>query len=307
MTCYVTHITQEMCKDATAFIRQANAAYMNQLEHITAHIRENSKTCPIILLSGPSGSGKTTTARILESLLDRQGLETHTLSLDDYFCTLTPAQHALLARGEFDLESPLRVDAPFLNEQLESLIAGRPTRLPRFDFQAHTRRDSEQILTRKPGELIILEGIHALNPSVITIPDTQTVRLYVSVRTRLETPDGARLHPQKIRLLRRMLRDTLFRGRKITDTLGMYPSVQQGEARYIMPYKTRSSFDVDTFIPYECGVYRRHLIGALQSLADHPDIQDLLPALEQLTDVDETLVPPESVIREFIGGSPYHA
>ena len=306
MTCCIDHVNHALRTDAAAFIQQADTAYVDQIRQVAAYIREHHTQRPIILLSGPSGSGKTTTARILEGMLDQQGLETHTLSLDDYFYTLTPEQHALLARGELDLESPLRVDAPFLNAQLESLIAGRPTQLPRFDFQSHTRRDSGQTLTRKPGELIILEGIHALNPAVITIPDTQTVRLYVSVRTRLETPDGARLHPQKIRLLRRLLRDTRFRGRQILDTLHMYPSVQQGETRYIMPYKTRSSFDIDTFIPYECSVYRTHLLDALRPLASHPDIQDLLPALEQLVGREGARVPPASLIREFIGGSVYH-
>ncbi len=110
------------------------------------------------------------------------------------------------------------------------------------------------------------------------------------------------MHPQKIRLLRRMLRDTRFRGRELTHTLAMYHSVQRGEERYIMPYKYRSSFDVDTFCPYEVSVYKRQLLEPLRALADHPDVVDMLPVLEALTPLEEGVVPAGALIREFVGG-----
>jgi len=297
----VQEINDALARDAAAFVKQAEAAYAARLEEIATYIRAHSKESPIILLSGPSGSGKTTTARMLERILDGWELETHTLSMDDYFRTVTPEQHVLLERGEFDLESPDRVDSPFLNEQLESIIACRPTPLPRFNFRTHSREMSGEVLTRKPGELVILEGIHALNPAVITLSEEQTVRLYVSVRTRLAVGENTPMHPQKIRLLRRMLRDTRFRGRELTHTLAMYHSVQRGEERYIMPYKYRSSFDVDTFCPYEVSVYTRELLKPLQALAAHPDVADMLPVLEALTPLDESLVPERALIREFVG------
>ncbi len=302
----ISSINENLRQDTAAFIARADAAYDWQLTQIANYIRDHAGQCPLILLSGPSGSGKTTSALILEKKLDAMGLETHTLSMDNYFHTVEGEQAVLLERGLLDLESPARVDATFLNEQLRSIIAGEPTPLPRFDFPTHTRVESGVTLTRRPGELVILEGIHALNPEVITIPEERTVRLYVSVRTRLETADGAVLHPQKIRLLRRMLRDTLFRGRQLTDTLQMYHSVQEGENKYIMPYKHRSTFDIDTFIPYEGCLYRRHLLEKLEGLAHHPDIADLLPALRELTPLADEAVPSNSLIREFIGGSVYH-
>lgn len=302
----VQELNTAMAADMAAFIRQAELDYHRQLDTIAAHIRQHAQRQPIILLSGPSGSGKTTTALMLERRLDEMGMETHTLSMDNYFRTLTPTQKALMAEGQLDLESPDRVDIPFLSCQLESIVAGEPTPLPRFNFHTHSRENSGEVLTRKPGELVILEGIHALNPAVVTVPDTRTTRLYVSVRTRLAVEKRHPLHPQKIRLLRRMLRDIRFRGRQLTDTLAMYHSVQRGEEAYIMPYKHRSSFDVDTFCPYEVSVYRPFLLAALEKLADHPDVTDILPVLRALTPVAEEAVPPTALIREFIGDSVYH-
>lgn len=295
-------------QDAAGFIRQADEAYDRQIEEIAVHIREHHRERPIVLLSGPSGSGKTTTALILEKKLDNWGFETHTLSMDNYFRTLSPEQRELLEQEKLDLESPQRVDVPLLNSQLTDIIAGRPVELPRFDFQRHSRSEETVPLTRKPDEIVILEGIHTLNPEVVTLPEEQSTRLYVSVRTRIDSAAGT-LHPKWIRLLRRMLRDTQYRGRQITDTLQMFASVQRGENAYIMPYKTRSLFDVDTFFPYEMNLYRRYLLEPLQELAaqqEYPDITNLLPLLEQAAPLDKAWIPPTSLIREFIGDSSYY-
>ncbi|MBQ9859464.1 MAG: adenylyl-sulfate kinase [Clostridia bacterium] len=306
MVFHIAEGNRRLTEDAAAFIREADAAYDARLEEIAAYIRAHADTCPVVLLSGPSGSGKTTTAMMLEKKLDTWGYETHTLSMDNYFRTLTPEQHRLLEEEKLDLESPERVDIPLLTAQLQDIVAGRTVQVPRFDFHAHARAADTVPLTRKPGEVVILEGIHALNPAVVTLPEEQTVRLYVSVRTRVETAEGRILHPMWLRLLRRMLRDTLYRGRQPADTLQMFASVQRGEDAYIMPYKYRSTFDVDTFCPYEVYVYRRYLWEQLQPLARHAEVAGLLPVLAEAQPLDKELVPETSLIREFIGDSVYH-
>ena len=306
MVFHVAESNRRLSEDPAAFIAQAEAAYDARLEEIAAYIRDHAEQCPVVLLSGPSGSGKTTTAMMLEKKLDAWGHETHTLSMDNFFRTLTPEQHEELERGELDLESPERVDIPLLTEQLRDIVAGKTVQVPRFDFQAHGRAADTVPLTRKAGEVLILEGIHALNPAVVTLPEDRTVRLYVSVRTRLETEEGRILHPMWLRLLRRMLRDTLYRGRRPADTLEMFASVQRGEDAYIMPYKYRSTFDVDTFCPYEANVYRRYLWEQLQPLADHAEVAGLLPVLAEAQPLDREWVPPTALIREFIGDSVYH-
>ncbi len=306
MTQSIATINTALCADATAFVQQSEADYHAQLVEIADYIAAHRDTCPIVLISGPSGSGKTTTARMLEAELDHRGLETHTLSQDNYFRTNTPEETALRKAGLLDLESPARVDEELLNRQLADLIAGNPVELTEFDFRTHTRRPTGKTLTRQPGEVVILEGIHTLNPHVVQLPEKQTVRLYVSVRTRVEGPTGAHLHPKYIRLLRRMLRDVKHRGRHPEDTLKMFHSVNLGEDKFIMPYKHRSTFDVDTFFAYEMNVYRTYLLEELQGLAHLPEIAEILPILSAADGLDAAAVPETALIREFIGDSVFH-
>ena len=305
MTQSIAAINRLLCADATAFVAQSEAEYHAQLADIADHIAAHRDTCPIVLISGPSGSGKTTTARMLEAELDRRGLETHTLSQDNYFRTNTEEERALREAGLLDLESPARVDEVLLAQQLEDIIACKPVELPVFDFRTCTCSPSGVTFTRKPGEIVILEGIHVLNPAVVPLPESQTVRLYVSVRTRVETKDGGLLHPKYVRLLRRMLRDVSGRGRPAEGTLAMFQSVEVGEQKYIMPYKHRSTFDIDTFCPYELNVYRAVLPDEVAVLKDHPDMGDLLNLLTEALPLEPTVVPDTALIREFIGGSVY--
>ena len=305
MTSSIPAINAALCADATAFVREAEADYHAKLADIADYIVAHRDTCPIVLISGPSGSGKTTTARMLEAELDRRGLETHTLSQDNYFRTNTPEETALREAGLLDLESPARVDEVLLAEQLERIIACETVELPVFDFRTCVCKPSGIHFTRKPGEIVILEGIHVLNPAVVSLPESQTVRLYVSVRTRVEATDGGLLHPKYVRLLRRMLRDVSGRGRPAAGTLQMFRSVEMGEQKYIMPYKHRSTFDVDTFCPYELNVYRAVLPDEVAALNDSEDMTDLLNLLTEALPLEPTVVPDTALIREFIGGSIY--
>ena len=305
MTHSISAVNAALCADAVGFIREAEADYRRRLTAIADHIAAHRDTCPVVLIAGPSGSGKTTTARMLERELDRRGLETHTLSQDNYFRTQTAEETALRAAGMLDLESPARVDEDLLAEQLSRIIACLPVELPVFDFRTCECKPSGVTLTRKPGEIVILEGIHVLNPAVVPLPESQTVRLYVSVRTRVEGADGTVYHPKYVRLLRRMLRDVNGRGRPAAGTLAMFDSVEVGEQKYIMPYKHRSTFDVDTFCPYELNVYRGLLPEETDDLRDHPAMQTLTDLLTAALPLESTLVPTTALIREFIGGSAY--
>ncbi len=272
------------------------------------YIRTHSKERPIVLLSGPSGSGKTTTAHLLEQLLDRGGHETHTLSMDNYFNPMNEQQRLLAAEKKLDLESPERVDHTLLQEHLHKIIEGATVGLPTYNFVTSGREYNGEMLTRKPGEIVILEGIHALNPAVVGLPEDKTVRLYVSVRTRVESDSGERLHPSLIRLMRRMLRDRVGRGRRIEETLSMFDSVERGEQLYIMPYKPHSQFDIDTLIPYELGIYQKELLAEIQILQAQPNLtpsqQELLKTilsfLEQSEPLEPTIVPQNSLLQEFI-------
>lgn len=301
MNIAINEINQRLSADTDSFIRQTNESYMSRLTEIAEEIAANRDKRPIILVCGPSGSGKTTTALMLEKLLDGKGFETHTLSLDNYFSPLTDEEKERLATGEIDLESPLRVDSAFLTEQLNAIDACEPVELPIYDFKESTRISSGNILQRKPGELVILEGIHSLNPEVIGIPDEKTAKIYVSVRTRI-TNGEAVLHPSKIRLMRRFMRDRLFRKRSLSDTLAMFASVEAGENKYIMPYKYRSDYDVDTFMSYEICAYRDCLFDDISAMKENPVIGEIYGFLSETSPLSRERIPSDSLICEFIGG-----
>ena len=300
----LTDINQEMTASENA-LQQADQVFLGELQKVAESIRQTAAERPVILLAGPSGSGKTTTAFLLERFLDRWGVETHTISMDNFFSTMTPQQRELSAKGKLDLESPARVDIPYLNQQLQKIIACEPTWLPRYEFPTTTRIDQDWQLTRKPNELLLLEGIHALNPEVITIPEEMTVRIYVSVRTRV-TNEETVLHPSRLRLMRRMLRDRNFRHRSVAETLSMFEHVQAGEHKYIAPYKKRALFSVDTFLPYELGIYKTLLDGELEAEMQHPLLRELRQMWDDVEPLRLEQVPADSLVREFAGDSAFH-
>lgn len=300
----LTELNQSMTASDSA-MQNADANFMQELYNVAKTIRDGAMERPVILLSGPSGSGKTTTAFLLERYLDSWGAETHTVSMDNFFRTMTPEQRELSAKGKLDLESPDRVDISYLNQQLEKIIAGEPTWIPRYHFSNTTREDEDWKLTRKPGELLILEGIHALNPDVITIPDEQTVRIYVSVRTRITQGDLV-LHPSRLRLARRMLRDKNFRQRSLAETMAMFEHVQAGEHRYISPYKKRATYSIDTFLPYELGIYKTLLSDEIGTCMNHPMMKELQQMWDDITPLSLEQVSSDSLVREFAGNSAFH-
>lgn len=300
-TSEILHQTQA---DLDGFIQRGRAGYCDQILATATALREHSSDTPIILLAGPSGSGKTTSALLLARQLSQWGYTTHTLSMDNYFAPLSAEEVELMHQHKMDLESPNRVDAAFLNEQLRELLDGREIRLPRYDFALSDRVFDGNTLRRRPGELVIMEGIHALNPAVTGESSQFTARIYVSVRTRVQTQDGTQLHPSKIRLMRRMLRDNIYRSRSMEGTVQMASSVDRGEDRYIMPFKDRAGYHINTFIPYELSVYKAGLYGHLLRLQDRfPELRPMVKVLDEIDTIPTSRVPEDSLIREFIGGS----
>ncbi len=296
-------LTALLRADSSAVIESDRIHYFEQIVHAAEVVAANAEERPIVLLAGPSGSGKTTTALLIERELERMGLVTHTLQMDDYFSPLTQEELELLKENKLDLEKPTRVDIPFFQAQLDQILNGEVVSLPRYDFKESKRVFEGKTLQRKPGEIVIMEGIHALNPQVSGHLE-QTTRIYVSVRTRITAHNGEILHPSKIRLARRILRDRTGRGRTIHDTIGMRERVDAGEQKYIMPYKTYAHCDIDSFYASELAVYRPYLIEDLQAVsAQYPDLEDLIHIMRELPDISSEIVPSDSLLREFIGGS----
>ena len=292
-------------QDAEQFAAWAESVYDKQIEQTAKQITRTAKERPVILISGPSGSAKTSTALRLEQLLDNWGLETHTISMDNYFKGNAEEGMPVDEDGNLDLESPQRLDITLLNQHLYQIARCEPVEIPSFDFSAQRRIESATPLHRRPGELVILEGIHALNPDVTGESADFSTGIYVSVRTRVMDPSGALLHPEKIRLLRRLLRDSLYRGQNFLDTIARLKSVSRGENLYIMPHKHRAQLSIDTFLPYELAVYRDELLPGLEALdrscLAQYGVTDVLDFLRQSSVFPKEAVPPHSILREFIG------
>ncbi len=293
--------------DEELFIRRSEDKYHAQIYKIAEAIIKNREERPIVLLSGPSGSGKTTSAYWLEKYMDGCGVETTTISMDNYFKTLSEEEFRLADEGKLDLESPDRVDNDLFNEHMEKLFNCEPIELPTFDFPNHKRSDVTIPLHRKENEIIIVEGIHALNPAVTGDSDDFASRLYVSVRTRIQNSNGESLHPKYVRVLRRMLRDKIHRARDPKITLEMFDSVQRGEDLYIMPYKSRATYSIDSFHDYEVSAYKDILLENVRELKEqYPYLKPVEVIFEELESIPTDHVPADSLMREFVGGSIFH-
>ena len=290
------------------FICEAEELYRDRIHTVADHISENGAEMPIILISGPSGSGKTTTALRLGTMLEEKGMVVHTVSMDNYFIPIDDPRNEVDEDGRIDLESPKRLDMDLLNEHLLKMWKCEEIEIPVFDFALQQRLPGKK-MKRSSGELVVLEGIHALNPQITGNIGKHATTVYVSVRTRLKNEEGELLHPSKIRLMRRLVRDKLFRGRDAAGTLDFFKWVERGEQKFIMPYKCNAMYDIDTFISYEPAVYKPFVLGDLLAVKDtYPEYEeytDLEEFLSEIEDMDRENVPLNSLVREFVGGSNY--
>lgn len=290
------------------FIEQSEENYRNEIKNVADNILNREHHLPIILISGPSGSAKTTTALRLGTLLENAGKTVHPVSMDNYFRPIGDPGNEVDEDGRVDLESPKRLDMDLLNEHLEMLWECKEVEMPTFDFASQTRQKGKKI-KREHGEFVILEGIHALNPEITGNIGEHATTVYVSVRTRLKNDESNLLHPSKVRLMRRIVRDKLFRGRSIFGTLDFFKWVQRGEQRFIMPHKDKAMFDIDTFIAYEPAIYKpfilEELLEAKKTYPEYEQFTDLEEFLTEIEGMDREKVPLNSLVREFVGGSNY--
>ena len=299
-------INGKIVADELGFITESENFVLSQIDNTAEKIADSLDEKPIILIAGPSGSSKTTSAMKLSSAIKKHGVNVCYISMDKYFKNFTQHERELKRQGKIDLESPDRVDIDYLNNDIDTLINGGEIDIPKYDFPTNTRTLSGDKLSRNGG-FVIIEGIHALNDKLMSKNEGCASRIYVSVRTRVVDSNGDKLHPCKIRMMRRMIRDKLYRGRDIEETIKMFPNVQHGENKYIMPFKGSADFNIDTFIKYEPNVYKHILFDELEQLAPkYADVRDIVNALDEVDAIVPDKIPSDAMIREFIGGSSLH-
>ncbi len=303
MECISVETLNTLAEEPGVIVADSEKRYADEILKVAKAIFGSRAERPIVLISGPSGSGKTTTAMRVASALNEMNCTAHVISMDNYFLPMSMMEDARDENGKIDFESPLRLDIDLFRDHLEKLSRCEEIDIPGFDF-ARQERVKGMPLKRGRDDVVILEGIHALNPLVTGDSDSYSTRVYVSVRTRIAHGEKL-LHPSKIRLMRRLIRDKLYRGRAFSETMEFFKSVERGEDLYIMPYKHRANFDIDTFIGYEPLVYRDVLLPGLaeaaRTYAEYSGYADVEEFLKLLSPLDRKMVPDNSLVREFIG------
>ena len=257
-----------------------------------------------IMLSGPSSSSKTTTAHQLVARFRQKGREAVLISLDDFY--LGDVHTPLDADGRPDYETVDALNIELLNDCLLSLMQHGACNLPVFDFTHHRPLAETRPIELRPDAIAVVEGIHALNPRIVQrLPRQDLTKIYISVKQGISDRGQALLTPNDIRLIRRIVRDHQFRSMPPVGTLAMWPSVMSGEYRYIKPYRREADFTINSFHSYEPCVFRSLLTPLLSTVppgSEHEQrARQLQQALALFTPIPFSLVPPESVLWEFIG------
>ncbi len=259
----------------------------------------------IILLAGPSSSGKTTTASLLREMLGTEGHPAAVVSLDDFYRELDEPDYPRHPDGTLDYEAPDAIDIAEVHDCLETVLRGEVYPLPRFDFLKRTRALKRTPLSIPEGGYLIVEGLHALNPRLsVGLARERLLKMFISVSTNLFS-DGADtpfLTGRKIRFMRRMSRDRLYRASSAAQTYALWQSVRAGEENYLYPFRDLADVQLDTFHPYEVGVLRPLVEGLLDApdAPRNPYIDEIRLALLEFSPLDDALVPPTSLLREFL-------
>ena len=295
-------------KEISDFIKIAEAFHEKKIAQIADHIFEHREHIKWALIAGPSSSGKTTFAKRLAVQLRVNGLVPVTISVDNYF--VNREQTPLDENGKPDFENIETVDLPLFNEHLMRLDKDDEVELPSFNFEKGCREYRGLKLRIEPGQIVLVEGIHGLNPRLTqSVPSAHKLRIYVSALTQLNLDSNNRISTTDNRLVRRMVRDNNFRGNSALATLTMWPSVRRGEKTWIFPYQQEADIAFNSALDYELAVLKPFVEPLLVEIKPyHPQYAEarrLLAFLSSFLGVSDRLVPPTSILREFIGRSSF--
>ena len=289
-------------------IKISEALHEKKVAEIANQISNHKNKIKVVLVAGPSASGKTTFSKRLGVQLAVNGLHPFQISLDNYF--VNRDKTPLDENGEYDFEALEAIDVAFFNEQLNLLLSGDQIDLPKFDFGSGTRVNSQETLQLKDDDILIIEGIHGMNPNLLPqIDHTKTFKIFISALTQISIDEQNHISTADNRMLRRMIRDSKYRGYSASETIKRWPSVRKGEEKNIFPYQENADVMFNSSTIYELAVLKKYADPLLQSVyenqAEYGEATRLLRFLSYFKPIDESEIPPTSLLREFLGGSSF--
>ena len=285
-------------------VDMAEALQEKKLGQIADYIVSRRPKIKVVLIAGPSSAGKTTFCKRLTTQLRVNGLRPIGISLDDYFYNRedTPKN----PDGSYDFESLRAIDVPLFNQQIDDLNQGKEVHLARFDFVTGHRHFDEKPVVLEKGQPIVVEGLHALNDSLTyMLPRYEKVKISLGVLTQIRINDHNRISTSDTRIIRRMVRDQQFRDRGPMATMDIWADVRRGEEKNIYPYQEDADTIFNTALPYELAVLKPYAEPLLESIdkdsVHYAEARRLLRFLKPFKSIDSSVVPPNSLLREFIG------
>lgn len=289
-------------------IRIDETLQSNRLLNLAREINSKRKEIKIVLMAGPSSSGKTTTSRKLRMYLESFGLHPRVLSMDDYFVERneTPKDKD----GNLDFECLEAIDLKLFDKQIGELLDGKTIKIPTFNFVLGTKEYKSE-MTLGEEDILLIEGIHALDSKVLTnIPRSKKYKIYISALTELNIDNHNRVSTTDNRLLRRIIRDNRTRAHSVENTIAAWNSVREGEEKYIFPYQDDADFTFNSALIYEIGVLKTYveplLFSVPQNSPYYGEAKRLIEFLHLFLPIPADVIPQDSIIREFIGGSCFH-
>jgi len=305
----ISHLNQMIVNgNAGNVIKVSEALHEKKIAEIATIITERHNSVNVVLIAGPSSSGKTTFSKRLSVQLAVNGLHAIQISLDDFFVDRehTPRDE----NGELDFEALEAIDIEFFNRILVQLLNGEEVEMPRFNFQTGERFFKGDFLKMAKDNILIIEGIHGLNPGLIPMIDTEkTYRIFISALTQISFDEHTYVPTTDNRLLRRMIRDSKYRGYSASKTIQRWPSVRRGEDKHIFPFQENADIMFNSALVYELAVLKRYANTLLKSVKENePEYSEamrLLIFISYFISIPENEIPPTSVLREFLGGSSF--
>ena len=296
---------------ATDLINVSEALQEKKIAQIAdeiTHRNQDGKRVKLVLISGPSSSGKTTFSKRLSIQLMTNGLKPYPISLDDYFVNRNDTP--LDENGKHDFESLYAVDLPFFEEQLTTLLNGGEVELPRYNFTTGKREMSGKKLRIDEHMILIIEGIHALNPALTPhIPNENKYKVYVSALTTILLDNHNYIPTTDNRLLRRIIRDYKYRNYSAEETIARWPSVRAGEEKWIFPYQENADAMFNSALLFELAVLKDYVEPVLRKVPnrcpEYSEAHRLLRFLNYFVSLQDKELPPTSLLREFLGGSSF--